>query len=68
VEFPDRRLADLIALLVERLPARSREKALREAGVKPKRTTSATACTHPFEIRSGRRVSVRAESSKAWRL
>jgi predicted ArsR family transcriptional regulator len=33
VEFPDRRLADLIALLVERLPARTRGKALREAGV-----------------------------------
>lgn len=33
VEFPDRRLADLIGLLVGKLPARSREKALREAGV-----------------------------------
>src|SRR5215211_5327073 len=32
VEFPDRRLADLIGLLVGKLPARSREKALREAG------------------------------------
>jgi predicted ArsR family transcriptional regulator len=32
VEFPERRLADLIGLLVGKLPARSREKALREAG------------------------------------
>jgi predicted ArsR family transcriptional regulator len=32
VEFPDRRLADLISLLVKRVPARGRQKALREAG------------------------------------
>jgi predicted ArsR family transcriptional regulator len=32
VEFPDRRLADLIGLLVGKLPPRGREKALREAG------------------------------------
>lgn len=32
IEFPDRRLAELIGLLVSKLPARSREKALREAG------------------------------------
>jgi predicted ArsR family transcriptional regulator len=32
VEFPDRRLTELIGLLVGRLPARSREQALREAG------------------------------------
>jgi predicted ArsR family transcriptional regulator len=32
VEFPDRRLAELIGLLVEKLPARGRERALREAG------------------------------------
>jgi predicted ArsR family transcriptional regulator len=32
VEFPDRRLADLISLLVGKLPARGRERALREAG------------------------------------
>ena len=32
VEFPDRRLADLIGLLVERVPARDRPRALREAG------------------------------------
>jgi predicted ArsR family transcriptional regulator len=32
VEFPDRRLEDLIGLLVGKLPARSRERALREAG------------------------------------
>jgi predicted ArsR family transcriptional regulator len=32
IEFPDRRLAELIGLLVGKLPARSREKALREAG------------------------------------
>jgi len=32
VEFPDRRLAELIGLLVEKVPARSRPRALREAG------------------------------------
>jgi predicted ArsR family transcriptional regulator len=32
VEFPDRRLAELIGLLIGKLPARRREKALREAG------------------------------------
>jgi predicted ArsR family transcriptional regulator len=32
VEFPDRRLAELITLLVEKVPARGRPKALREAG------------------------------------
>jgi predicted ArsR family transcriptional regulator len=32
VEFPDRRLAELITLLVKRVPARDRRKALREAG------------------------------------
>lgn len=32
VEFPDRRLAELIGLLVGRIPARGRARALREAG------------------------------------
>jgi predicted ArsR family transcriptional regulator len=32
VEFPDRRLRDLIGLLVEKVPARGRPKALREVG------------------------------------
>jgi predicted ArsR family transcriptional regulator len=32
VEFPDRRLAELIGLLVGKLPARSKERTLREAG------------------------------------
>jgi predicted ArsR family transcriptional regulator len=32
VEFPDRRLAELIGLLVGKIPARRRERALREAG------------------------------------
>ena len=32
VEFPDRRLAELIGLLVGKIPARSRERAVREAG------------------------------------
>jgi predicted ArsR family transcriptional regulator len=32
VEFPDRRLADLISLLVGKIPARGRARALREAG------------------------------------
>jgi predicted ArsR family transcriptional regulator len=42
VEFPARRLADLIGLLVGKLPSRSREKALREAGVDFGRSLSAT--------------------------
>ena len=32
VEFPDRGLSDLVGLLVGRIPARTRERALREAG------------------------------------
>ena len=32
VEFPDRRLAELIGLLVAKIPARARARALREAG------------------------------------
>jgi predicted ArsR family transcriptional regulator len=32
VEFPDRRLGELIGLLVRKIPARGREKTLREAG------------------------------------
>jgi predicted ArsR family transcriptional regulator len=32
VEFPDRRLADLLTLLVKKVPTRERPKALREAG------------------------------------
>jgi predicted ArsR family transcriptional regulator len=32
IEFPDRRFAELITLLVRRVPARGRQKALREAG------------------------------------
>jgi hypothetical protein len=32
LEFPDRRLADLIGLLVAKLPAQRRSSALREAG------------------------------------
>jgi predicted ArsR family transcriptional regulator len=32
VEFPDRRLAELITLLVKKVPARGRQNALREAG------------------------------------
>lgn len=32
VEFPDRRLSELIGLLVKKIPARTRERALREAG------------------------------------
>lgn len=32
IEFPDRRLSELISLLVKRIPARGRQRALREAG------------------------------------
>jgi len=43
VEFPDRRLADLITLLVKRVPVRGRPKALREAGEEFGRTLAAAA-------------------------
>jgi predicted ArsR family transcriptional regulator len=43
VEFPDRRLADLIALLVGKLPARGRKKALRAAGTDFGRSLGASA-------------------------
>jgi predicted ArsR family transcriptional regulator len=43
VEFPDRRLAELITLLVKRIPARGRPKALREAGEQFGRTLAAAA-------------------------
>jgi predicted ArsR family transcriptional regulator len=43
VEFPDRRLAELITLLVEKVPARGRPKALREAGEEFGRTLAAAA-------------------------
>jgi predicted ArsR family transcriptional regulator len=41
VEFPDRRLAELTSLLVEKVPARGRSKALREAGEDFGRTLAA---------------------------
>jgi predicted ArsR family transcriptional regulator len=43
VEFPDRRLAELISLLVKRVPARGRPQALREAGEDFGRKLAATA-------------------------
>jgi predicted ArsR family transcriptional regulator len=43
VEFPERRLADLIGFLVGKLPAPGREKALREAGEDFGRSLGATA-------------------------
>jgi predicted ArsR family transcriptional regulator len=43
VEFPDRRLAELITLLVKQVPARGRPKALREAGEEFGRTLAAAA-------------------------
>jgi predicted ArsR family transcriptional regulator len=43
VEFPDRRLAELIGLLVEKLPVRGRERALRDAGEDFGRSLAATA-------------------------
>jgi predicted ArsR family transcriptional regulator len=47
VEFPDRRLAELITLLVKRVPARGREKALREAGEDFGRTLAASTGLKP---------------------
>jgi predicted ArsR family transcriptional regulator len=47
VEFPERHLADLIGLLVGKLPARGREKVLREAGEDFGRSLGATAPLKP---------------------
>jgi predicted ArsR family transcriptional regulator len=47
VEFPDRRLAELIGLLVKRVPARGRLKALRETGEDFGRRLATTAALQP---------------------
>jgi predicted ArsR family transcriptional regulator len=47
VEFPDRRLAELISLLVKKVPARGRPRALREAGEDFGRNLAATAGLKP---------------------
>jgi predicted ArsR family transcriptional regulator len=47
VEFPDRRLAELISVLVKRVPARGRSKALREAGEEFGRKLAAAAGLKP---------------------
>lgn len=47
VEFPDRRLAELISVLVKKVPARSRSKALREAGEEFGRKLAAAAGLKP---------------------
>lgn len=47
VEFPDRRLAELITLLIEKVPARGRQRALREAGEDFGRRLAATADLKP---------------------
>jgi predicted ArsR family transcriptional regulator len=47
VEFPDRRFAELISLLVERVPTRGRPKALREAGEDFGRRLATTAGLRP---------------------
>ena len=47
VEFPDRRLADLIGLLVEKLPPRRRQKVCREAGEEFGRALAASAGLKP---------------------
>lgn len=47
VEFPDRRLAELITLLIEKVPARGRQQALREAGEDFGRNLAATAGLKP---------------------
>jgi predicted ArsR family transcriptional regulator len=54
VEFPDRRLTDLIGLLVEKLPPRRRSTSLREAGEDFGRTLAASADLTPSRnVRSG---------------
>lgn len=47
VEFPDRRLAELVSLLVEKVPARGRPQALRQAGEDFGRTLAAVAGLKP---------------------
>ncbi len=47
IEFPDRRLAELITLLIKKVPARGRQKALREAGEDFGRTLAAAAGLKP---------------------
>jgi predicted ArsR family transcriptional regulator len=47
VEFPDRRLGELLSLLVKRVPARGRPKALRETGEDFGRKLAATAALQP---------------------
>jgi predicted ArsR family transcriptional regulator len=47
VEFPDRRLSELISLLVEKVPARGRQQALREAGEEFGRKLALTADLKP---------------------
>jgi len=47
VEFPDRRLAELVSLLVTRVPARARRNALRETGEDFGRHLAATAGLRP---------------------
>jgi predicted ArsR family transcriptional regulator len=54
IEFPDRRLAELITLLIEKIPARSRPRALREAGEDFGRKLAAAAGLKPSQnVRSG---------------
>lgn len=47
VEFPDRRLAELVSLLVNRIPARGRPKALRATGEEFGRKLAAAAALQP---------------------
>jgi predicted ArsR family transcriptional regulator len=47
IEFPDRRLAELISLLIRRVPARERPRALREAGEEFGRTLAVSARLQP---------------------
>jgi len=47
VEFPDRRLGELITLLIKKVPARTRPRALREAGEDFGRTLAASAGLKP---------------------
>ena len=49
VEFPDRRLAELVGLLVEKVPARGRPKVLREAGQEFGRRLAAAAGLTPSQ-------------------
>lgn len=54
IEFPNRRYADLIGLLLQKIPARTRERALHEAGLEFGRSLAEAAHVKPTrDVRAG---------------